>query len=470
MPRVLSRLTIESISPVSLGGYDKKISRSIGKVQIEEPFRLSSLKGAWRWWMRTYLAGAAYDKERDEREAVKMADKLLGSTEIASKFGLKFSKLVPFEGVNDHDFKYAKDIPRVKLLLMRKRCREQKEEYIKAFSKGFLAEIELYERVKAHKTESRLALGSLITALKLGGLGKISRRGFGSFKLKLVLYDDNLEYLGKSAEKIEREETLEDGLKELISFTYDASCEAVDIPFKTKHILLPSIPAICLKRREAFSIYLLNPPKALIKNIYEILKDVGNATFRMKSWSVACRLIGTGGNYRSALTLPIAFILGLPRTQEARGHVCPRCKAKLRTLHRIKKGQRLQCPECSYIFMNWWELREWREPTGYIVEGRRASPLIFSFLTKNTLGACFMMSLDWPSKIKWRSIQGKRRKKSIGSIRIKEETIKIMNESISINTTQKTLLNIANDLRVAFQDYFRGINWNVKEVDFSCSH
>jgi len=119
VPRMLARLRLESIGPVSIGGYDTKMSRVIDGIEIYEPFRLSSLKGVWRWWMRAYVAGVAYDNGFNGEELKKIVrdkvNELLGSTENASKFGLKPLGL---EKLKDYytNLGYVKNIPRLRLL------------------------------------------------------------------------------------------------------------------------------------------------------------------------------------------------------------------------------------------------------------------------------------------------------------------------------------------------------------------
>jgi CRISPR type III-B/RAMP module RAMP protein Cmr1 len=52
-------LELRNITPTIIGGYKATtFSPSLG---IAERFRVSELKGVWRWWFRALAAGALWD-------------------------------------------------------------------------------------------------------------------------------------------------------------------------------------------------------------------------------------------------------------------------------------------------------------------------------------------------------------------------------------------------------------------------
>ena len=420
MPRVLARLALESISPISLGGYDTKMTRNIDGVQIEEPFRLSSLKGAWRWWMRAYLAGVAYDKGLDEKCAVKKVGEILGSTKTASKFGIK----ILWSSIEDYrvNLENIRNIPRLRLLYteqlallryihrkqydkVKKRTLELLEEteipiyedilnalehhnfqkaekilkeYIlndaKRTFKKIRVKLILYERLGATLIDDEriLSVGSLITALKFGGIGKISRRGFGSLKidLKNSSYQHNVKNIFEAVKKIESQSDdinengiIAKGIKELIRLTY-SSARRLLLNKASSHerSLLPQIPAIS-KNKDALSIFLFKSSS---------LEKVGRSLVRTELNSLVGSLIGIK-HPQQRLRRPLGWILGLPRSVRSTGYFVV-----------VKKDQK----EKEDV-------------------GRRASPLIFSQLNDHVWTATFIVSTDYPIKL---ISKGRRRK------------------------------------------------------------
>lgn len=367
VPKILAKLKLESISPISLGGYDTKMCRSLNSVMIEEPFRLSSLKGTWRWWMRAYVAGAAYDNGLVEKEqAIKIVDGLLGSTEVASKFGLKLA--------NDCDLRelssQIQDVPRVKLLLIGK---NDKQQFLRETFKEVRVKFVVYERGKnVNDAERTLAFGSLITALELGGIGKISRRAFGSMRIRAEksTFDEQMNRILRILEGETVIESVSNGIKELISTTYKATKSLISTMSKTpKGAILPKIPAIS-KNPEVFSIFIFKSTD---------LKKIGDLFMRTNPNSLVNHLRNRYGN--------IVWIFGLPRNV---------------------KG------------------------TGYFSEiERRPSPLIFSLLNNQMGVASLMMSADWPTQLEWRGAGGKKTKIEFdsltGKITLNESIIEISN-------------------------------------------
>ncbi|MFQ6095425.1 MAG: type III-B CRISPR module RAMP protein Cmr1, partial [Candidatus Bathyarchaeia archaeon] len=167
----IATISLESIAPVSLGGYDTSTHRQIGYINLAEPFRLTSVKGIWRWWLRAYLAGAAWDEGLSEKEGAEESQSILGSTQAASLFGFRIlsQSSTPLDAYSER--KVSENL-RVRLLLGvwgRRRLNRDQIDRLRALFRYLKAEFEIYSRKSS--TPTTLALGSLITGLKLGGLG-----------------------------------------------------------------------------------------------------------------------------------------------------------------------------------------------------------------------------------------------------------------------------------------------------------
>jgi len=450
MPRILAKLTLEGISPISLGGYDTQMSRRISGIQIEEPFRLSSLKGVWKWWMRAYVAGAAFDSgfdEEDQKTKTKeIVNNLLGSTKSASLIGIKALKIT----YNLYKIKKWKEIPRLAQMRIKgiERC----------FASDLHAEIEIYKRTALTYQEERLLFGSLLTALKLGGLGKISRRGFGSLKVTIEKSSETIKDLTEIIKCIEQEtdlNKLEPYIKVLMKETRNAADELLKtIKAKPKSVI-PSIPSISLENKLAFSLYLIKPLMRM--SVEDLLLIIGQSTLRAggrirgsqlyaKKASITAKLTGVEKNpLNMHVDKPLALFLGLPR----------KGKTEIKRLG-IK------------------------EETGYLTNKRRASPLIFSLLNNNgIISLALIFSSDWPEEqIKWKGVSWKKKDRNIIGIKDRKyKSVKLDKDTlrVSFNDEEMKLLDIIQQIRSSLLNYFkdgnlrlkgRDLRMKIKEVNF----
>jgi CRISPR type III-B/RAMP module RAMP protein Cmr1 len=424
MPKLLARLPIETLTPISLGGYDTKMSRQIGKVKIDEILRPSSIKGVWRWWTRAYLAGAAHDAQHRTEDILEVVGALLGTTrEQASASRLILRVDVSRTKVKDaeNSFNDIERIPRLMLLYAKeigvlRRIRRQEErrpiqpliqalrelqdekgypleevikmvesrrfnDAVSLFKEKVLSDfkhtfkqiegvLEVYERSSSTLTLNRdevtLALGSLLTALKLGGLGKNSRRGFGSCSIR---FNEEFFLNGQASKLIEALKLIEnesainkvkEGIRQLVNETYTAALRVIGAG---ENVVLgerafPKIPSIT-RNSKAFKLLLFTNKK---------LDEIGGSLVRTSQAprNLVREIIGIKFP-QQPLRKPLAWVLGLPRSARIRGR---------KTGYFIPEG------------------RDGEE------EGRRASPLIFSKLNRNIWVLTLMFSTDFPAKIK----------------------------------------------------------------------
>jgi len=372
-------LSLTALTPTSMGGYDTQVKRKLNGDELVEPPRPTSIRGVWRWWLRAFAAGAAFDEGLDEVEAaMKVAQDLLGTAGIKEERGHQSKFLLRvMEGQGkvidlSQPDKYSK-VPRIRLLSLGKRPRtaffgSQKlpltlarstwKRPCTAFSDQYRFSVEVVTPYKGVDVKS--GLSTLLCGLLLGGVGKISRRGFGS--LKVAIEGDPLPELQEWKEVLKEGEVfnlneVKSKLRNAIDLTYNAVKEKV----KNMKVMereegyegeLPRVPAMA-KKGSASKIYLA----CWEKDVASALEHIGNI----------CTQARPAGAQRNAVKpkpLPSklmeekypTWVLGLPRGQRIRG----------------VKGEGL----------------------------RRASPIIFkvlsSFKEKTLVVATTLISSDWP--------------------------------------------------------------------------
>ncbi len=222
----IAEIKLGNITYVIPGGFNAApYSAELG---LWEHPRASSFKGIWRWWLRALLGGALWESGRYNSERVRQAtENLLGSTSQASKFIIQVTtklkkepKCIPEENIRkwrrrEKDKKKRlritpKDLfdhlpkrpkippipPRLYLLLMADEKCGRLTEKLSCYDPNSL-EIELkilqrpYTRVSSE--ERRTAIASLLLSIALGGIGAITRRGFGSLKIAHIeVYREDL--------------------------------------------------------------------------------------------------------------------------------------------------------------------------------------------------------------------------------------------------------------------------------------
>jgi CRISPR-associated protein Cmr1 len=222
---LLARIDLTNITPTRIGGYN---ARPYSKeLDLPEGLRTSEVKGIWRWWLRATLAGALWDlgKEPNKTTIKEMVNEILGSTASASKFTLTS----PYAYSAAKKLDDLTKIPRMRLILMKRRDESQDEFNIRSVEEKYLyplgslkATLSLYEHASKPLDWStrRIALGTLLLALLLHGIGAITRRGFGHFQLEVKECVDELrDYSGsiKAVNEARREDEMQGALNGLFN-------------------------------------------------------------------------------------------------------------------------------------------------------------------------------------------------------------------------------------------------------------
>ncbi|RSN77462.1 type III-B CRISPR module RAMP protein Cmr1 [Candidatus Methanodesulfokora washburnensis] len=355
-------LKLRSENWLLLGGYDTQFHK-------DDPLRTQSIKGLWRYWLRVYIAGALYEagklkcKKECTSEIEYICEKtgnILGSLNSASKFRIIVNK-VSFSEKGHKDICSAQ---RIKLLSLGGRWKV-------SYGENLYAEIRIEESPhvkRIDENERKLALGSLLTALSLNGIGKGGRRGLGTFSIEV----DGFEGKFLKDKKINY-----NMLKELINGTLDSARSYLNLEVER----VSEIPPLdCISRvkidlsdiGESISLFDKRevPVFTIIKVEPKTEKRIEDMVIELQDFFYRPgRLRRMGFKTTSAdksqdiiTRRRLAWFLGLPREQRG---------------------------------------------TGYISNvNRRASPIHLAVHEENALFTLFLSS-NWPTEIRWKGLYEK---------------------------------------------------------------
>ncbi|NPA69696.1 MAG: type III-B CRISPR module RAMP protein Cmr1 [Crenarchaeota archaeon] len=462
-------------TPLFLGSYDTQFHE-------DDAFRTQSLKGLWRWWTRAYIAGAMYNEcillgtpfrkkegeeyglpeglSRSSQEFLnKCVGKLLGSTESASPFRIYLSSkpdvcsdickmtdrcVFPPSSICD--------VQRICLLRLKNNITYTENIRVTLV-------IELYRR-DISDNEIEIAIGSLLTALTLGGLGKASRRGLGTFRIEISKenFPETLENFIKIGALTETDrdtltinfERIQELVKYVEELCIDYVCENkrkyghnisgkdYEVPIississkryvdyeKFKNILSTSIKIKELNKKDngrdypievirgskipVFTIFRVNYKNICEEDLTKIVAEIQDFFYRPNrirrgegkiSKPVQVRFVTCNRCGR-----PIVLGTSTLKTTTIR---CPCCGSRI-NIRQSRTQRAYRTAEYGYwedfLTSNkyCWYLglpREQRE-TGYIFDNkRRASPIHVAVHRECTFISSFL-SADWPLIIKW---------------------------------------------------------------------
>ncbi len=229
MMEKIATIQARTITHSLIGGYDSN-PYSLALDLAELP-RAQAIKGTLRWWFRALVGGAEWMKGNRNRDRLltsvrERTTKVLGSLKGVSKVILrvklseeewKILKLEPsqLESLEEEKRKRLGDIiptlggrgkfphpllpPRLRILKEGKE-REEAAARIACYNPGCSFTVELIERPGSNLSdeEKRIISWSSVFALILGGIGAITRRGFGA--LRIEHFDGYPEIEGKIQE------------------------------------------------------------------------------------------------------------------------------------------------------------------------------------------------------------------------------------------------------------------------------
>jgi CRISPR-associated protein Cmr1 len=404
-------LRLKSENRLLLGGYDTQFHE-------DDPLRTQSLKGLWRYWLRAYIAGVMYEAgkleckrgekyvcESETKEICEKTGEILGSLKSASKFRIIVNRafLEKKERIDLRGKEKEAFPQRIRLLSL-----GRKETQI-SYGEGLSAEIKIEKapHVKSiSENEKKLALGSLLTALSLNGLGKGGRRGLGTFSVEV----DGFEGKFLRGKKIDYSM-----IRELINETLESARSYLNLTIG-KISEMPPVDCISKMRIDLSeidgSVRLFNKKEVPVftiirakpkdnKRVKDIITELQDFFYRPKRSVRMDFGITSADESQDIITRGrLAWFLGLPREQ--------------RVYLKKEKVDKLGTP------------KEQRE--GYISDIiRRASPIHLA-VHKGEALFTFFLSGDWPTEIKWRRLLDKKKKE--GDYRIEERLLRIDSRTV----------------------------------------
>ncbi|MEM4973077.1 MAG: type III-B CRISPR module RAMP protein Cmr1 [Candidatus Hadarchaeales archaeon] len=194
----LAEVEFETLTPSLLGGYDTgSYSYVLGKDFYEVP-RPLAIKGCLRWWLRVLLAGALWEAGKSEEEIEKRVGEKVGwifGTTYPPRSSSASQILLHIQMLNPSSLEEVQDsIPRMKLLTQGSEYNPKKPSYKKdkrewrlsCFREGLKFKLFLYLRPNSKLGESEKEVALWATALYsiFGGIGAMTRRGFGALQLE----------------------------------------------------------------------------------------------------------------------------------------------------------------------------------------------------------------------------------------------------------------------------------------------
>jgi hypothetical protein len=185
-----------------------------------------------------------------------------------------------------------------------------KEEILTLITKGIKFTIKIYGDKDKDKLD--FAISTFILALILGGIGSITKRGFGSLKIlnykidNKVIDDKIINNINKLKDKNQIDEkSLKTVLNELVGLSLNSAIKLFKIKVSDT-VKLPEVPS--MMSNDYFKIEVLKVRES--KGINEIMKKIGEA-FLKQSWKRYPS--ERDGKYHT-------WILGLPRYRERTGY------------------------------------------------------------------------------------------------------------------------------------------------------
>jgi len=343
-----SLLTIEltNISHTLVGGYDARPYSS--ELDLWELPREQEVKGLWRWWFRTLCGGALWRANALRADIIRRKTvEVLGYTKNASKFmlsldvccnktpykykwedrkvspGLIWPKLTNARGLQPIP-------PRLLQLTFGLEAKEKGMRMSCYEPSSLNLKINLRERPYANinNEERKVATWSLLLALLFGGIGAITRRGFGSLKINDIESSINLNLIKKikAIYSIEREEKLENLLIDLLDEALEDTSGYLSLDTKDTGKDIPPFPV--LSPEDCFKLGISRVSFPAHREIEDSLRRIGIADVdamilltvlgyaAMKiSWKIlnGKRFTEPGYSYNT-------WVLGLPRSARGTGY------------------------------------------------------------------------------------------------------------------------------------------------------
>jgi CRISPR type III-B/RAMP module RAMP protein Cmr1 len=480
LSKIVFDAEVMNITHMLVGGYDTATYREIGEIKISEPLRTSEIRSLMRFWTRAIIGAAAIDLGYDAKELATQIPKVfLGSTSLpwggsiqsiyqvqvlieklercvkAKELARRIEVVKPKEKVPRPQDVHP---PRIQLLKLAKpvymyapgglRARIRIVEKDFASLKSILRDVDP-EDVISHARKT--AIGGLLIGLTLSGVGAVTRRGFGSLKFVNAPSIEDSE-LRRYAEALTEGKwnKARNALRGLIKTTEEGARKLLktlkeERRLKGCYIELESgshfIPPIQTTHKDWCTIYMVELRNDNVVEWYKKHKQPRPGTPGLvkapDSVDMYDKLICVGETY--SRTCPLQCFAEHIKLNSIVGRLIDV------QIHDPDKPK-LKRPRAWIL-----GLPRWQRNTGYKILDkkckRRASPLLYSFITNDILVFSIFVSRDWPRKLLWR---GARRRSTP------------VNVENAIKTCE--LKNLAKSLESYAKDFFKEIGIEEKKI------
>ena len=433
--KLIAEIHATNLTHAIIGGYNAKTYSDA--LELAELPRATSIKGVWRWWFKSLLAGAMWSvrgkiEEKEINEIRRITQKVLGSPDGVSNYRLyvvvkpkekitpppanqieRLRKVIKYGRqrlkqelrIKEDKAKLLKKLvsdlvpPRIRLLALADETSKEVAERLSFYEPKYLnITISIYEVGKNYKAnfkekERRAVVGSLLIALLFQGLGAIVRRGFGS--LEITEIESNQQFKGELAE-----------IENYVSSIYNA---------KSKSGVEKSLKSLISTILDDFRALLNEREKSLTTGIppFPVVSD-DDRIFR---WRTLIKEISVTENERGFLqeflkvedvnSMKLLSIIG---------------KATLKASWKVKRGKKVSSNGKIHTWIlglpRGQELEDlktgyWLKKDGEEELGRRASAISFNVLkrldAKNWLILYYgFLSQDWPIDHLWHYSAGRK--------------------------------------------------------------
>lgn len=255
---LITEIVVQTITLTRLGGYNAKPYSK--ELDLVNDLSAKSLKGVLRWWSRVAVVGA-YGGTIDYVQANGLLAQIYGAAGgkagrvEASKFRLSVKTEFPPDfqkrAITNVNIlrKELEKYPRLKLLLLRRggdiNVIEAELPVLKSIGIVFTIRLTGPKEPDA----CNFVLSCLLMALIFGGVGSLTRRGFGSLRINSVVVKYSCDKrLQKVIEQLRSGQLIKDTLKQLLDELVNLSMEFAKkyfrIPSTDSQSSIPKVPSL----------------------------------------------------------------------------------------------------------------------------------------------------------------------------------------------------------------------------------
>jgi CRISPR-associated protein Cmr1 len=305
MTEEIGALRLQTITHALIGGYNATTkSEELGIAEYPRP---TAVRGAMRWWLRALLAGALWESGEKERVRERVREKvrgIMGATESSSRVAiwLEYGRRPDVVQVPKSPLS---EVPRLNLLLLARSG-------LYCYKPGWSITLHLTATRQIDERAKRVVLWSAALYSIFGGIGAITRRGFGALRIEKIDGQPDISDLTAGIYRDPNHQRL----REIIENALGDARDFMGISEGNGSNGLPPFPLLSTKS-DVFRYEFLNisVPHGSEENESEkVLSKIGKSTLKVE-WKRA-----DGKSPRESGKQYDTWILGLPRAVKGTGY------------------------------------------------------------------------------------------------------------------------------------------------------